>query len=137
MLDLVGDSGLRVSEPRGAIYAKRLSEINEQLARSLEADYKRLTQKAFPTVAGPNLLFRAAALVRIDQTGTHPRMKRNEEIVASWTALNPTEQYMSLLEAWLNRADEEAIFDDSGAGGWVPSQKSSSSSRTFPQPGGT
>jgi hypothetical protein len=117
MLDLVGDGGLRVSESRGAIYAKRLSEINEQLARSLEADYKRLTQKAFPTIAGLNLLLRAAALVRIDRTGTHPRMERNEDIVASWTALNPTEQYMSLLEAWLNRADEEAIFDDSGAGG--------------------
>ena len=137
MLDLVGDGGLRVSESRGAIYAKRLSEINEQLARSLEADYKRLTQKAFPTIAGLNLLLRAAALVRIDRTGTHPRMERNEDIVASWHALNSTEQYMSLLEAWLNRADEKAIFDDSGAGGWVPSQKSSSSSRTFPQPGGT
>ena len=99
MLDLVGDGGLRVSESRGAIYAKRLSEINEQLARSLEADYKRLTQKAFPTIAGLNLLLRAAALVRIDRTGTHPRMERNEDIVASWTALNPTEQYMSLLEA--------------------------------------
>ena len=117
MLDLVGDGGLRVSESRGAIYAKRLSEINEQLTRSLEADYKRLTQKAFPTIAGLNLLLRAAALVRIDRTGTHPRMERNEDIVASWTALNPTEQYVSLLEAWLNRADEEAIFDDSGAGG--------------------
>ena len=114
MLDLVGDGGLRVSESRGAIYAKRLSEINEQLTRSLEADYKRLTQKAFPTIAGLNLLLRAAALVRIDRTGTHPRMERNEDIVASWHALNSTEQYMSLLEAWLNRADERTIFEKSG-----------------------
>ena len=114
MLDLVGDGGLRVSESRGAIYAKRLSEINEQLTRSLEVDYKRLTQKAFPTIAGLNLLLRAAALVRIDRTGTHPRMERNEDIVASWHALNSTEQYMSLLEAWLNRADERTIFEKSG-----------------------
>ena len=106
MLDLVGDDGLRVSESRGAIYAKRLSEINARLTRSLEADYQRLTQKAFPTIAGLNLLLRAAALVRVNREGTHPRMECNEEVVASWRALNPTEQYMSLLEAWLNRADE-------------------------------
>ena len=112
MLDLVGEDGLRVSESRGAIYTKRLSEINEQLTHSLEADYKRLTQKAFPTIAGLNLLLRAAALVRIDRTDPPPRMVRNEEIVASWHTLNPTEQYMSLQEAWLNRADEEKIFKD-------------------------
>jgi hypothetical protein len=115
MLDLVGDDGLRVSESRGAIYTKRLSEINAQLTRSLEVDYKRLTQKAFPTIAGLNLLLRAAALVRINQAGTHPRMERNDEVVASWRELNPTEQYMSLLEAWLNRADERQIFEKSGA----------------------
>jgi len=115
MLDLVGDDGLRVSESRGAIYAKRLSEINARLTRSLEVDYQRLTQKAFPTIAGLNLLLRAAALVRVNREGTHPRMECNEEVVASWRALNPTEQYMSLLEAWLNRADERTIFEKSGS----------------------
>jgi len=117
MLDLVGEDGLRVSESRGAIYTKRLSEINDQLSHSLEVDYKRLTQKAFPTIAGLNLLLRAAALVRIDRGGSHPTMVRNGDVVASWHDLNPTEQYMSLLEAWLNRGDEDAIFDDGGAGG--------------------
>ncbi len=114
MLDIVGKNGLRVSESRGAIYTKRLSEINEQLSHSLTVDYERLTQKAFPTIAGLNLLLRAAALVRINRDGTHPTMERNEEIVASWHDLNPTEQYMSLLEAWLNRADERTIFEKSG-----------------------
>ena len=99
MLDLVGEEGLRVSESRGAIYARRLPEINERLTHSLTADYERLTQKAFPTIAGLNLLLQAAALVRIDRTGTHPRMVCNEDIVASWHALTSTEQYMSLLEA--------------------------------------
>lgn len=125
MLDLVGEdglrperseevvSGLRVSESRGAIYTKRLPEINEQLTHSLTVDYKRLTQKAFPTIAGLNLLLRAAALVRINRSGTPPNMERNEEVVASWHDLNPTEQYMSLLEAWLNRANEEEIFEKS------------------------
>jgi len=112
MLDCVGEDGLRVSESRGAIYAKALPEINEQLTHPLTVDYKRLSQKAFPTIAGLNLLLRAAALVRIDRSGTHPTMRRNNEVVASWRALTPTEQYMSLLEAWLNRADEEAIFKD-------------------------
>ncbi|PSQ97778.1 MAG: hypothetical protein BRD55_01160 [Bacteroidetes bacterium SW_9_63_38] len=114
MLERVGDEGLRVSASRGAIYTKRLPDINEQLSHSLTTEYERLTQKAFPTVAGLNLLLRAAGLVRIDRTGSHPRMRLTDPVVASWRDLNPTEQYMSLLEAWLNRADEDAIFETSG-----------------------
>lgn len=117
MLDFVGEDGLRLSASRGAIYTKALPDINEQLSHSLEVDYKRLTQKAYPTIAGLNLLLRAAALVRVNREGTHPNMELNERVVASWRDLNPTEQYMSLLEAWLNRADEDVIFDDIGAGG--------------------
>lgn len=114
MLDCVGEDGLRVSASRGTIYTKVLPDINERLSYSLTTEYDRLTQTAFPTIAGLNLLLRAAGLVRIDRTGTHPHMRLNESVVASWHDLNSTEQYMGLLEAWLNRADEDAIFEKSG-----------------------
>jgi hypothetical protein len=48
------------------------------------------------------------------KVGGSLRLTLNETVVASWRDLNPTEQYLALLEAWLNRANEDQIFDQRG-----------------------
>lgn len=112
LLDAVGSDGIRVSGTKHFIYAKRLPELNARLVEPIAAEYKRPVQKAYPPIHGLYLLLRGTGIVRVAKKDGQLRLLRNKEVAASWEALNPTERYMNLLEAWLNRADEEAIFDN-------------------------
>lgn len=103
--------GLRVSAKQQQLYYKRLPEINEELSFSTAADYDRPTQKAYPYVHGLYLLVRAAGLTRVVEGASHSRLALREEMATAWRALNPTEQYMALLEAWIHRANEEELMD--------------------------
>jgi hypothetical protein len=101
--------GLRVSGKQNRIYMKRLPEINARLSHPTEADYERPGQKAYPYVHGLYLLVRAAGLAGIAEGGTHPQLVLRNEVVDSWQTLNATEKYMALLEAWIQRANEEIV----------------------------
>lgn len=114
----VENGGVPVSESRHALSGSVLSALNERMTHSLDTEYKRIGQSAFPTLGGLNLLLRAAGLTRPQAEGAQHRLVVNEEMVTAWRALNPTERYFALLEAWLNRAEEHEIFG--GAGGGFP-----------------
>lgn len=111
MLDFIGEDGVRVSATKHYIYTKRLPELNARLSRPLNAEYQRPQQKSYPYIHGLYLLLRAAGLVDLAKEN-HYMLKLRPPVVQSWDRLSPTEGYMSLLEAWINRADEEAIFGD-------------------------
>lgn len=114
MLSVIGDEGVPVSESQHAISRTALPSLNAQLSHPIETEYKRLQQSAFPPIAGLNLLLRAAGMAQPREVGGSFRLVLNEAVVASWRDLNPTEQYFALLEAWLNRANEDQIFDQRG-----------------------
>jgi hypothetical protein len=114
LLDAVQEGGVPVSKSRHALSGSVLRDLNERMTYSLDTAYKRIGQSAFPTLGGLNLLLRATGLTRPTKDGAQHRLVANEEMVASWRALNPTERYVALLEAWINRASEREIFDGSG-----------------------
>jgi len=113
LLDAVQDGGVPVSKSRNALSGSVLPALNERMTYSLNTEYKRIGQSAFPILGGLNLLLRAAGLTRPQKNGSQHRLVVNEEIVAAWRALNPTERYVALLEAWINRASEREIFEGS------------------------
>jgi hypothetical protein len=113
MLDAIeAHDGIRVSAKQQQLYYKRLPDLNERLSHPTDADYGRPTQKAYPYVHGLYLLVRAAGLAHAVEGSSHPRLVLRDEMVCLWRALNPTEQYMALLEAWLHRANEEELMGD-------------------------
>lgn len=111
MLAALEDGGLPVSESQHAILASELPELDAQLTHSIETEYKRLQQSAFPTIAGLNLLLRASGMAQPRHVDGSLRLRIDDAVVASWRDLNRTEQYFALLEAWLNRANAKEIFD--------------------------
>ena len=111
MLDAIeAHDGIRVSAKRQQLYNERLPDLNERLSHPTDADYDRPTQKAYPYVHGLYLLMRAAGLAHVVQGASHPQLVLRGEMVRTWQALNPTEQYMALVEAWLLRANEEELM---------------------------
>ncbi len=103
--------GIRVSAKQRQLYYKRLPDLNERLSHPTDADYDRPTQKAYPYVHGLYLLVRAAGLAHVIEGSTHHQLVLRDEMMRTWQALNPTEQYMALLEAWIHRANEEELMD--------------------------
>ncbi len=94
---------------------KSLSILNESLALPLKSDLKRPTQKSFPHIDGLYLLARATGMVYIflvpkPRLGNEKKiMVLNESVRKSWQELNPAEQYFTLLETLLLKADPEII----------------------------
>ncbi len=113
MLDAIDEhDGIRVSAKQRQLYNKRLPDLNERLSHPTDAEYDRPTQKAYPYVHGLYLLVRAAGLTHVVEGSSHPQLVLRDEMVRVWQALNPTEQYMALLEAWIHRANEEELMGD-------------------------
>lgn len=80
---------------------RALPEINARLAHPVELGLKRPQQKAYPHIHGLYLALRASGLTRVDDSGKNPVLIVDETVYQTWSKLNPTEQYGTLLEAWL------------------------------------
>lgn len=111
LLEAIGEQGLPVSGKLHHLSLKVLGELNNQLSRPIQIDLKRPQQKSYPNLQGLYLLLRATGIVEIATVGKTSYLKRNPNIFASWQALNPTEQYFTLLEAWVIRGDPELLGD--------------------------
>jgi hypothetical protein len=68
--------------------------------------------KDYPNLAGVYVLLRVIELLRVDRGS----VRVDEAVLAQWLQLNPTEQYFSLLEAWLLEADSSALGVDNRRG---------------------
>jgi len=93
----------------GFLTTKSLSILNENMSLPLKSDLKRPTQNSFPHIDGLYLLARATGMVYIHGADTKKIMVLNESVRKSWLELNPTEQYFTLLETLLLKADPEII----------------------------
>jgi hypothetical protein len=109
LLDFIGDEGVPVSGTYHLLSQNLLPEINQRLSQPIQLDLKRPVQKSYPPINGLYLLLRATGMGQIVSQGKKHRLMLNSEILSSWNSLNPTEQYFTLLEAWMIRSDEEML----------------------------
>ena len=115
-LDSIGPKGVPVSGNRHALPAMLLSELNESLGQPIAINFARPAQKSYPNICGLYLLSKASGLVHDVTSGKKPGVVLNPEGLSEWKELNATEQYFTLLEAWLVRARPEMLGESSGGG---------------------
>jgi hypothetical protein len=84
---------------------KVLPEINARLAHPIELGLKRPRLKSYPHIQGLYLLLRASGLCRIGGTPSRSVLVIDEATYDSWSSLNSTERYFTLLETWLLRGN--------------------------------
>ncbi len=110
LLTAIGEAGLPVSGKLNHISSvKTLFALNDQLRQPIQSALKRPQQKSFPNLHGLYLLLRATGIAELVQVGKQTYLKLNLEIFAVWQRLNATEQYLTLLEAWVIRGDGELL----------------------------
>jgi hypothetical protein len=86
-----------------------LPEINARLAHPVVLGLKRPQLKSYPHIQGLYLLLRASGLGCIRGTPSKPLLAIDEVVYDSWSNLNPTERYFTLLETWLLRGYPEIV----------------------------
>lgn len=112
LLETVGPEGVLVSGKRQQLPIKLLEAINQNLANPIRIALQRPQQKSFPPIHGLYLLLRATGLGEIVSKGKQHRLQLNSALYEDWQQLNPTEQYFTLLEAWMVRAHGDMLSED-------------------------
>jgi hypothetical protein len=114
LTEFIGD-GIRVSDKNNLLPMNALMEINAKMARPIETGLKRPAQRSFPHINGLYLLLRASGLTRICGVGTKKILLIDKDVYDSWKKLNQTEQYFTLLEAWLLLGSPQIIGESGGS----------------------
>lgn len=117
LLDFIGSEGLETGGKYHFLPLKLLPELNARLSKPIEIDLKRPQQKSYPHIHGLYLLLRASGLVGIQQRGKKSYLLLDEQGLASWHSLNPTERYFTLFESWLRRGDPSILGERGLSGG--------------------
>ncbi|MGB3492059.1 MAG: hypothetical protein WBA57_04985 [Elainellaceae cyanobacterium] len=128
LLEAMGDRGLPVSGKLQHLQLKVLGDLNARLSHPIQIDLKRPQQKSYPNLHGLYLLLRTTGIAEITGVGKTLYLTRSAERYESWKALNPTEKYFTLLEAWVIRGDSEVLGDQRS-----PFSEGSYVLRTWPQ----
>ncbi|MEZ4658704.1 MAG: hypothetical protein R2911_14130 [Caldilineaceae bacterium] len=97
----------------GFLPARTLHTLNAQMYRPLQHALSRPIQRSFPHLNGLFWLLHASGLAFVNHAGKKAALQIHDDVYASWQVLNPTEQYCTLLEAWLLRAALELIGERS------------------------
>ncbi|MCI0464096.1 MAG: plasmid pRiA4b ORF-3 family protein [Gemmataceae bacterium] len=108
-LDFVGPEGVKAGGKYNLLPISAVDELDQQLARPLRLRLKRPQIKSHPYLMGLNLLLRATGLTRVEGAGDKARLALDPTVLAAWNALNPTERYFTLLEAWLHVGRGEMV----------------------------
>lgn len=119
MVDYVHERDMRVTGMH-QLPLRALSELNARLARPVEHGLQRPVPKSLPPILGLYLLLRASGLTYVDETGSKPILRLDDEVYGAWQDLNPTEQYFTLLEVWLLRGFPEIVGERDWGMGPVP-----------------
>jgi hypothetical protein len=110
-LEHLKNGEIEVSGQNSLFPLKLLPELNSLLIKPTLTDLKRPVQKSYPYINGIYLLLRTTGLAIITQQGKKQKLILDEDVYQSWKQLNFTEQYLTLLEAWLIHANSETIGD--------------------------
>lgn len=114
LLNFIGEREIRVSGKHQFLPMQLLAEINARLSRPLNIKLQRPQQKSYPHINGLYLLLRTTGLAVVEGTGTKQALVLDQEALASWHSLNPTEAYCTLLEAWLLHGRAEVLGEYRG-----------------------
>jgi hypothetical protein len=109
LLSFVQERELPASKTYQLPPRKVLPEINARLAQPIELGLKQPQLKSYPHIHGLYLLLRASGLGCIGGTPYKPLLAIDEAVYDSWSGLNPTERYFTLLETWLLRGYPEIV----------------------------
>ncbi len=110
-LEAIG-KGVPLSGKLQHLPAKVATDINQRLSHPIALAMQRPLQKSYPNVHGLYLLLRATGLAIVVTEGSKAKLVQNPAICESWRQLNPTEQYLSLLEVWFMRSHPDILGDD-------------------------
>ncbi|MBL7200944.1 MAG: plasmid pRiA4b ORF-3 family protein [Anaerolineae bacterium] len=113
LLDFVHGRNLPASKAHQLLPLTALPQINALLSQPIEVRLKRPQLKSYPHLQGLYLLLRATGLGQIVGTPAKPVLAIDPQVHDAWSALNPTEQYFTLLEAWLLRGEPEIVGEHS------------------------
>jgi len=108
-LNLLKDEGIEVSGKHSLFPLKHLAALNAQLTEPTQLDLKRPVQKSYPALNGIYLLLRTTGLAVVISEKRKQKLVLDEATYQLWNQLNVTEQYFTLLEAWLVHASDETI----------------------------
>jgi hypothetical protein len=122
LLAFVRGRDLPVSKVHQLLPLKVLPQINALLRQPIEVRLQRPQLKSYPHVQGLYLLLRATGLGQIGGTPTKPLLLIDPAVHEAWSALNPTERYFTLLEAWLLRGKPEIVGERGGGFGFPTRQ---------------
>jgi hypothetical protein len=117
VLDFVGTEGVKAAGKYNLLPINSIGELDKRLTRPLRLELKRPQLRSHPYLQGLHLLLRASGLSRVEGSGDKARLVVDPEMLARWDRLNPTEQYFTLLEAWLlfgrpEMVGEQGRFDE-------------------------
>ena len=121
LLSFVQGRDLGLSKTYHLLPRKILPEINAQLAHPIEIGLVQPQLKSFPHIQGLYLMLRATGLGVVGGTSRKPVLVIDEALYESWSSLNPTEQYCTLLEAWLLTGRPEMV-GERDSGGFISRQ---------------
>jgi hypothetical protein len=114
LLNFLQEQEIVVSGVNQLLQLKVLPELNQRLSHPTDIQLKRPVQKSYPYIHGLYLLLRLLGITQIIPQGKAQILTVDEAILQTWNQLNPTEQYFTLLEAWLMLADESVIGEHGG-----------------------
>ncbi len=109
LLDFVATRELTATGKQQLLPLAALEELNSQMAQPLNLGLKRAVQKSYPHINGLFLLARATGLLRVVRHDETLLWRLDETALSVWQSLNHTEQYFTLLEAYLYHASVEMI----------------------------
>jgi hypothetical protein len=115
VLDYVGTEGVKAAGKYNLLPLSAIGELNPRLGRPLLLDLQRPQLRSHPYLHGLHLLLRASGLSRVEGTGERARLVLDPAVHSRWNALNLTEQYFTLLEAWLRFGKRELIGERGGS----------------------
>jgi hypothetical protein len=126
VLEYVGEKGVKAAGKYNLLPITAVHPLDAQLARPLRLHLKRPQLRSHPYLQGLHLLLRASELGRVEGKGDKARLVIDADVFQSWNQLNPTEQYFSLLEAWLLESSPEMVgmrdgHDGTVLDGWLES----------------
>jgi hypothetical protein len=108
LLDLLGTDGIEAgSGDKPAM--KALASINARLAEPIAIDLQRGQFRSYPNIQALYLLLLTTGLIRVEGPGAKKKLVLDEVNAAAFRSLNPTEQFGSLLDAWLLKSRLAAI----------------------------
>ena len=109
-------TGVPTTSKYFALPIRCLADLNERLQTPTAHKLKRPQLKSFPTLVGLFLLLRASGLA-VGESKPKRVVMIDPAMREKWETLNPTEQYMSLVDTWWNTVSWTILGERDSLGG--------------------